>query len=88
MSKNDLDDQNLLLATVYACIGCSLKFSVKVGVEESIVNAPLVSLSSNVKQIKNTKNAISEVRFKQLYQSFNPWCVHNGLFNANFDEKF
>jgi hypothetical protein len=33
----------------------------KVGVEESIVNAPLVSL-----HIKNPNNAKSEVTFKQL----------------------
>jgi hypothetical protein len=33
-------------------------FILKVGVEESIVNAPL--------QSKNTNNAKSEVRFKQL----------------------
>jgi hypothetical protein len=33
----------------------------KVGVEELIVNAPLVRLQS-----KNTNNAKSEVRFKQL----------------------
>jgi hypothetical protein len=42
-------------------IGCSFKFVLKVGVEESIVNAPLVSLQS-----KNTNNSKSEVRFKQL----------------------
>jgi hypothetical protein len=36
-------------------------FILKVSVEESIVNAPLVSLQS-----KNTNNAKSEVRFKQL----------------------
>jgi hypothetical protein len=46
---------------VDVCIGCSFKFLLKVGVEESIVNAPLVSLQS-----KNTNNAESEVRFKQL----------------------
>jgi hypothetical protein len=40
---------------------CSFKFIGKVGVEESIVNAPLVSLQS-----KNTNNAKSEVSFKQL----------------------
>jgi hypothetical protein len=34
---------------------------------------------------KNTNNAKSEVRFKQLIR--NPWCVHNRLFNANFEEK-
>jgi hypothetical protein len=43
-------------------IGYSFKFLLKVGVEESIVNAPLVSLQS----IKNTNNAKSDVRFKQL----------------------
>jgi hypothetical protein len=41
-------------------IGCSFKFILKVGVEESIVNAPLVS------QQKNTNNGKIEVRFKQL----------------------
>jgi hypothetical protein len=64
--------------TVKQSIGCSLKFPVKVGAEESIVNAPLVSL-----QIKNTNKAKSEVRFKQLTKSCTPWCVHNRLFNAN-----
>jgi hypothetical protein len=37
------------------------KCGVEVGVEESIVNASLVSL-----QTKNTNNAKSEIRFKQL----------------------
>jgi hypothetical protein len=36
-------------------------FILKVGVEELIVNAPLARLQS-----KNTNNAKSEVRFKQL----------------------
>jgi hypothetical protein len=40
---------------------CSFKFILKVGVEQSIVNAPLVSLQS-----KNTNNPKSEVIFKQL----------------------
>jgi hypothetical protein len=40
--------------------GCSFKFFLKVGVEESIVNALLVSLQS-----KHTNNAKSEVTFKQ-----------------------
>jgi hypothetical protein len=40
---------------------CSFKNILKVGVEDSIVNAPLVILQS-----KNTSNAKSEVRFKQL----------------------
>jgi hypothetical protein len=46
-------------------ISRSFKFLVKAGVEESIVNAPLVSLQS-----KNTNNAISEVRFKQLIRDW------------------
>jgi hypothetical protein len=46
--------------TVSNAFGCLLKFILKVGVEESIVNAPLVSLHS-----KNPKNAQSEVKFKQ-----------------------
>jgi hypothetical protein len=51
------------LAHVYlsleVCIRCSFKFLLKVGVKESVVNAPLVSLHS-------TNNSKSEVRFKQL----------------------
>jgi hypothetical protein len=47
-------------------MGCSFKFILIVGVEESIVNAPLVSL-----QNKNTNNAKSEVRFKELIRD--PW---------------
>jgi hypothetical protein len=37
------------------------KLVVEVGVEESVVNAPLLRLQS-----KNTNNAKSKVRFKQL----------------------
>jgi hypothetical protein len=62
-------------------IGCSFKFILKVDVEESIVNAPLVGLQS-----KNTNNPKSEVRFKQLIRD--PWCVNNRLFNAYFEDKF
>jgi hypothetical protein len=39
-----------------SCIGCSFKFILKIGVEESNVNAPLVKLQS-----KTTNNAKSEV---------------------------
>jgi hypothetical protein len=52
----------------------------KVVVEESSVNAPLVSLHT-----KNTNDAQSEARFKQLIHD--PWCVHNRLFNAYFEDK-
>jgi hypothetical protein len=42
-------------------IECSIKFILKAGIKELIVNAPLVS-----RQSKNTNNAKSEVRFEQL----------------------
>jgi hypothetical protein len=44
------------------------KFGVEVGVEESIVNKPLVlkTLIFQIGEIKNTNNAKSEVRFKHL----------------------
>jgi hypothetical protein len=45
----------------FKSIGCSFKFILKCGLEESIVNALLVSLQS-----KNTNKAKTEVRFKQL----------------------
>jgi hypothetical protein len=43
------------------CIGRSIKFLLKVGVEGSIVNAPHVSLQS-----KHINKTTSEVRFKHL----------------------
>jgi hypothetical protein len=42
--------------------GFSFKFILGVGVEESIVSAPLVCTGNG----KNTNNPKSEVRFKQL----------------------
>jgi hypothetical protein len=62
----------------------SFIFLLEIDVEESIVNAPLVSLQS-----KSTNNAKSEVRFKQLIRDLpcNLWSVHNRLFNANFEGK-
>jgi hypothetical protein len=47
--------------TVQQSIGCSFKLILKFSVKESIVNAPLVHLLN-----KNTNNAKSEVKFKQL----------------------
>jgi hypothetical protein len=56
----------------------SFKCILKVGVDESIVNAPLVS-----QQGKNTNNAESEVRFFNSWSVIcNPWCVHNRLFKV------
>jgi hypothetical protein len=60
INKTDvlINKQNL---TIRFCIGFSFKFLLKVGFDESIVNAPLVNLQSKI-----TNNAKSEVRFKQL----------------------
>jgi hypothetical protein len=44
--------KNVFVLLFSCCIGYSFKFILKVGVEESIVNAPLVSLRG-----KNTNNA-------------------------------
>jgi hypothetical protein len=68
--------RRIRFCTLLYSSGCSFKFLLKVGVEESIANAPHVSL-----QNKNTNNAKSET-------ICNAWCVHNRLFNDNFEEKF
>jgi hypothetical protein len=68
---------NRYISDIWHSIGCSFKSIVKAGLEESIVNAPRVSLQS-----KNPNNAKSEVRFKQLI--CDPWCVQNTHFNAYF----
>jgi hypothetical protein len=60
-----------------------IKFILKVGVEESIVNTPLVSLQS-----KNANNAKSEVRFNSRSVICNLWCVHNRLCDAYVEDKF
>jgi hypothetical protein len=56
---------------------------VKVDVEESIANAPLVSL-----QIKNTYNAKSKVRFKQLYRIVfrGAFTIDSSTLTGNFSE--
>jgi hypothetical protein len=61
----------------------SIKQISTVGVEESIVNTPLVSLQS-----KNANNAKSEVRFNSRSVICNLWCVHNRIFDAYFEDKF
>jgi hypothetical protein len=57
----------MLWNIVFANIGCSFKFLLKVGVEESIVNAPLVGL-----QDKNTNNAKSVIRGAFTIESSTP----------------
>jgi hypothetical protein len=56
------------------CIGCSFKFILKVGVEESIVNAH---------GLHSTDQLFTVTLFAFLL-----WCVHNRLFNGNFEDKF
>jgi hypothetical protein len=61
-------------------IWCSFKFPVKVGVLESIVNAP---------RITNSEQSFkSNLTFCVFNMQTDAWCVHNRLFNANFDGKF
>jgi hypothetical protein len=65
-------------------IGCSFKFLLKVGVEKSIVDAPRITVTDH--QLFK-----SNLTFCVLYvftQQTDEWCVHNRLFNANFEEKF
>jgi hypothetical protein len=60
ISWNFVLSKNFVSLTVY--IGCSFKFLLKVDVEESIVNAPVVSLQS--KNTNDSNDAKSEVIFK------------------------
>jgi hypothetical protein len=64
-------------------IGCLFKFILKVGSEESIVNASQITDPDQV--IK------SNLTFCVVYVftlQADEWCVHNRLFNANFEDKF
>jgi hypothetical protein len=60
-------------------IECSIKFLLKVGVKESIVNTPRISSLSLTSQF---------ALFVFLIMQTDEWCVHNRLFNANIEEKF
>jgi hypothetical protein len=59
--SNAFPAQDFIRTRDITYMGCSFKFILKVGTEEFIVNAPLVSLQS-----KNINDAKSEVKFKQL----------------------
>jgi hypothetical protein len=65
----------------YNSIGGSFKFILKVGVEESIVNAPQIT---NQLFKSNLTFCVVCVFARQTDE----WCVHNRLFNANFEDKF
>jgi hypothetical protein len=62
-------------------IGCSFKFILKVGVEESIVNAPRIT-----DQLFKSNLTFCVVCIFTLQTG--EWCVHNRLFNVNFEDKF
>jgi hypothetical protein len=60
---------------------CSFKFLLKVGVEESIVNASRIT-----DQLFKSNLTFSVARV--FTQQTDEWSIHNRLFNANFEEKF
>jgi hypothetical protein len=63
-------------------IGCSFKFILKGGVEESIVNHGLRITD----QLFKSKLTFCVVCVFSLQTD--EWCAHNRLLNANFEEKF
>jgi hypothetical protein len=65
-------------------IGCSFKFILKVGVEESIVIAPRIT--DHRSAVLNLTALFCVVYVFTLQTD--EWCVHNRLFNANFEDKF
>jgi hypothetical protein len=56
--------------------------AIKVGVEESIVNAPRITGQGQLFK--------SNLTFCVVFLTLQTieWCVHNRLFNANFEDKF
>jgi hypothetical protein len=64
-------------------IGCSFKFFLKVGVEESIVNAPRIMDHGSCLNLTSLFVVVCVFTLPT-----DEWCVHNRLFNANFEEKF
>jgi hypothetical protein len=62
-----------------ACRNCDLKYRMKVGVEESIVNVPRI-----IDQFKSNFPFCVVCVFTL---EADEWSVHNRLFNAKFEEK-
>jgi hypothetical protein len=60
---------------------CSFKFLLKVGVEESIVNAPRIT-------DHGFKFNLTFCVVCGFTVHTDEWCVHNRFFNASFEEKF
>jgi hypothetical protein len=61
--------------------GYSFKFIPKVGVEQSIVNAPFVS-----RGVKTQTTQKVRLDLNSLSVICNPWCDHNRFFKAYFED--
>jgi hypothetical protein len=62
-----------------------VKFILKAGVEESIVNAPRITdQSDHGSMFKSNLTFWGVCVFIQTDE----WCVHDRPFNANFEDKF
>jgi hypothetical protein len=70
---------------MYVYIGCSFKFILKVGVDESIVNAPRIQITDQLFKSNLTFCGVCGFSVQTLTDES---CVHNRPFNANFEEKF
>jgi hypothetical protein len=66
-------DESPCIAVLY-CIGCSFKFPVKVGVEESIVNAPRITNSDQLFKSNLTFYVVCVFNLQA-----DEWCVNNRL---------
>jgi hypothetical protein len=76
-----LDETATVLLLPYPYMVCFLKFHLKVGVEESIVNAPRITTDHGFKS--NLTFCVVCVFTLETDE----WCVHNQLFNAYFEAK-
>jgi hypothetical protein len=74
-------DSNGTFVTI-SIYGVLLKYHLKVGVEESIVNAPRITTDHGFKS-NLTFCVVCVFTLKT-----DEWCVHNQLFNAYFEAKF
>jgi hypothetical protein len=68
---------------------CVLKFHLKVGVEKSIVNAPRITDQITDQLFKANRTFcvvyVFTLQIRDPLSVPNLWCIHNRLFNANFE---
>jgi hypothetical protein len=57
---------------------CSFKYILNVGVEESIADAPLVTVC----KVKTQTTQKVRLDLNSWSVICNPWCIHNRLLNA------